>query len=57
MVQVEFRQDNDILGSMEVDADASRTNTYTFSGEKGTTTTIRIYINGTQEIAEVITFE
>ena len=56
-VQVEFRQDNDILSSVEVDADTSRTNTFTFSGEKGATATIRIYINGTQEIAEVITFE
>ncbi len=56
VVQIEFRQDNDILGSIEVNADESRTNTYAFSGEKGTTATIRIYVNGRQEIAEVITF-
>ncbi len=55
-VQVEFRQDNDILGSVEVNVDEGRTNNYTFSGEKGTTATIRIYVNGTEEIAEVITF-
>ena len=56
VVQVEFRQDNDILASMEVNVDENRTNSFTFSGEKGTTATIRIYVNGTQEIAEVITF-
>lgn len=56
IVQVEFRQDNDILGSIEVNVDETRTNSYTFSGVKGTTATIRIYVNGTQEIAEVITF-
>ena len=56
VVQIEFRQDNDILGSVEINADASRVNTYTFSGQKGTTATIRIYVNGRQEIAEVITF-
>ena len=56
VVQVEFRQDNDILASIEVNVDENRTNNYTFSGVKGTTATIRIYVNGTQEIAEVITF-
>ena len=56
VVQVEFRQDNDILGSVDLDTEQSRSGTFMFSGEKGQTATVRIYVNGTQEIAEVITF-
>ena len=56
IVEVEFRQDNDILGSVSVNTDDGRAYSYTFSGEKGASSTIRIYFNGTQEIAEVITF-
>ena len=55
-VQVEFRLDGATIGNVEVDADASRTGTYTFSGEKGAKAIVAILINGTQEIGEEITF-
>ena len=56
VVRVEFRQNNSIVGSREVDTTVSREDTFTFTGDKGTTATIVIYINGNQEISERITF-
>ena len=56
VVRVEFRQNNSIVGSREVDTAVSREDTFTFTGDKGTTATIVIYINGNQEISERITF-
>ncbi len=55
-VSVEFRQDAQVLTSIKMDTAVKRTDKYTFTGEKGKSSTIRIYINGTEEISEVITF-
>lgn len=56
VVRVEFRQNNSIVGSREVDTAVSREDVFTFTGDQGTTADIVIYINGNQEISERITF-
>ncbi len=57
VVRVEFRLNNTIVGSEEVDTAKSREGSYQFMGEKGSSAVVVVYINGTQESSQEITFE
>ena len=56
VVQVEFRVNNTIVGSISVDTSKDRSFSYTLTGEKGTTAVLVVYFNGKQEASQVITF-
>ena len=55
-VLVEFRINDSFVGSVELDTTQGRSGSYTFTGEKGVTATVVVYVNGTQEMSEEITF-
>lgn len=55
-VRVEFRLNDSIVDTVQVDTTASREGSYTFMGEQGTEATVVVYVNGKEEISEVITF-
>ncbi len=57
VVRVEFRLNNTIVGSEEVDTAKSREGSYQFMGEKGSSAVVVVYVNGTQESSQEITFE
>ena len=55
-VLVEFRLNDSIVDSIELDTATGLSGSYTFVGEKGSSATVVVYVNGTQVNAEVITF-
>jgi serine/threonine-protein kinase len=55
-VRVEFRLNDSIVDTVQVDTTVTREGDYTFMGEQGTEATVVVYVNGKEEISEVITF-
>jgi len=54
-MKIEVMQDGSIIHSTYVDG-GTASFTYTFHGSAGSTSTIKLYINGTEAVAQEITF-
>jgi len=56
---VEIRQDTTVVYSTTVDTTdpaAARSVSHTFTGDKGTSITVYLYINGTEVASQVVSF-
>ena len=54
-LKIEVMQDGSIIHSTYVDG-STTSFTYTFRGSQGSTSTIKLYINGTEAVSQEITF-
>lgn len=54
-MKIEVMQDGSIIHSTYVDG-GTASFSYTFHGSAGSTSTIKLYINGTEAVAQEITF-